>query len=184
MLSRSWHWPAGREFQPRVSALRAQGKTTPAAWWVTPIPPSASYGSRWLVVPRRVPAAPVRRSGLREARPPRRSAGVPRLVERELTDADPRNYRSAARRLKKMRKLAADQGSPRRSTSASLTSVRDTAITPGCNRSSISPDCPDVASTAQEQSQCESQIRNVHVQRQSSTPHTWHHTTGTDVRHR
>lgn len=30
-----------------------------------------------------------------------------RLVERELTDTDPRNYRSAARRLKKMRKLAA-----------------------------------------------------------------------------
>lgn len=32
------------------------------------------------------------------------------LVERELTAADARNYRSAARRLKKMRKLAA--GSP------------------------------------------------------------------------
>jgi uncharacterized Zn finger protein len=30
-----------------------------------------------------------------------------RLVERELTDTDPRNYRSAARWLTKMRKLAA-----------------------------------------------------------------------------
>ena len=32
-----------------------------------------------------------------------------RLVERELVETDPRNYRSAARRLKKMRKLAATE---------------------------------------------------------------------------
>jgi uncharacterized Zn finger protein len=33
-----------------------------------------------------------------------------RLVERELADADARRYRGAARRLKKMRKLAAGSG--------------------------------------------------------------------------
>jgi uncharacterized Zn finger protein len=33
-----------------------------------------------------------------------------RLVERELTEADARRYRGAARRLKKMRKLAAGSG--------------------------------------------------------------------------
>ena len=67
------------------------------------------------------------------------------LVEGELANADAKNYRSAARRLKKMRKLAAGSMSPPRSTSSSPTSVRDTAAARGCNWSSTGPDCPDDA---------------------------------------
>lgn len=44
-----------------------------------------------------------------------------RLVENELTAADARNYRGAARRLKRMRKLLRDRPRPARSTRSSGT---------------------------------------------------------------